>query len=142
MKHYDMTKVVTALALMTLISFGAFLYIAEAKSPDPASQEKKETAEEMSIYGEVQEVNTASGSLTVQYYDYDSDTEKAMELLSDKETKLENAASLGEIKKGDWVDVAYIVINGKNISRSIIVEKEEEFAVSEEEMTAAGSDEE
>lgn len=81
--------------------------------------------EELSIYGEAQAVDASANSITVQYYDYDSDEEKTMDVVSSKDTKIENAASLGEIKKGDWIDVTYSVSEGKNVAKSIIVEKEE-----------------
>lgn len=83
--------------------------------------------EELSIYGEVQSVDAAgAGSMTVQYYDYDADDEKAITIVLDTNTKLENAKSIADIKKGDWADVAYSSEGGKNIAKSVIVEKEEE----------------
>lgn len=86
--------------------------------------------EELSIYGEVQSVDTAgAGSVTVQYYDYDADDEKTIAVMLDANTKLENAGSLADIKKGDWADVVYSITDGKNIARSIIVEKEEEAVI-------------
>ena len=83
-------------------------------------------AQEISIYGEVKAVNPAVSSVTVQYYDYDSDEEKTIEIASDSNTKMENAATINDVKQGNWADVIYTVVNGKNIAKSIIVEKEEE----------------
>lgn len=86
-------------------------------------------AEELSIYGEIQAVDTeGSGSLTVQYYDYDSDDEKTVTISLDAGTKFENANSINDIVKGDWADVTYSANGAKNIALSIIVEKEEEIA--------------
>ena len=82
--------------------------------------------QEISIYGEVKAVNPTASSVTVQYYDYDSDEEKSIEITSDSNTKMENAATINDIKQGNWADVIYTVINGKNVAKSIIVEKEEE----------------
>lgn len=90
------------------------------------AQEEADTVKELSVYGEVQDVSQASNSISVQYYDYDSDEEKMIELVSDSNTKIENAASLAEITKGSWVDVIYAAAGGKNIAKSILVEKEEE----------------
>ncbi|MBI5144473.1 MAG: hypothetical protein HZA30_05345, partial [Candidatus Omnitrophica bacterium] len=42
-----------------------------------------------------------------------------------KDTTIENAAKLDEIKQGNWVDVTYSVSGGKDVAKSIIVEKEE-----------------
>ena len=39
---------------------------------------------------------------------------------------MENAATINDIKQGNWADVIYTVTDGKNIAKSIIVEKEEE----------------
>lgn len=93
--------------------------------------EKTIQPQEVSIYGEVRAVNTAAGSMTVQYYDYDSDEEKSIEITTDSNTKMENASSLADIKQGNWADVMYGVVNGKNVAKSVIVEKEEEAPAAE-----------
>lgn len=82
--------------------------------------------QEISIYGEVKAVNVAANSMTIQYYDYDSDEEKTIEITADKDTKLENATTIGDVKQGNWADVIYTASSGKNIAKSIIIEKEEE----------------
>lgn len=97
----------------------------------PVSEQIDQTmaTEEQSIYGEVQSVDTeGAGSLTVQYYDYDADDEKTITIALDTNTKLENANSAADIKKGDWADVVYSTSDGKNKAISVIVEKEEEAA--------------
>lgn len=96
----------------------------EAVAPAPAAAPVQ--PQEISIYGEVKAVNPAASSVTVQYYDYDSDEEKSIEITSDSNTKMENAAAINDVKQGNWADVIYTVVNGKNIAKSIIVEKEEE----------------
>ncbi len=96
----------------------------EASSPAPApiafSQDK-----EMAIYGEVQTINTQENALAVQYYDYDSDSEKTADIGINADTKLENAVTISDIKKGDWVDVTYTSVDGKNTAKAVTVEKEE-----------------
>ncbi|MDP3803981.1 MAG: hypothetical protein Q8Q87_00350, partial [Candidatus Omnitrophota bacterium] len=79
----------------------------------------------LSVYGEVQSVNDVSDSIVVQYYDYDSDEERAMEIISDKDTTIEGRAAIGDIKQNDWVDVVYSVKGAKNIAAAIKVEEEE-----------------
>jgi len=114
-----------------------------ALTPPPAATnvpmtippEEGAAARELSVYGEVQAVNADTNSMNVQYYDYDSDEEKTVDMLANKDTKIENAASLANIAKGDWVDVTYAAADGKNVARSIIVEKEEKEA----EPAAAGA---
>lgn len=98
-----------------------------AQSPAPAAPAGDEAAQpkDLSIYGEVQSVNAASNTMSVQYYNYDTDEEKTINISTDKGTKIENVASLGDIKKGDWADVTYAVDGAKNVAKAIIVEKEE-----------------
>ena len=101
----------------------------ESVLPAPAASEKAVQPQEISIYGEIKSVNPAASSMTVQYYDYDSDEEKSIEITTDNGTKMENAATISDIKQDNWADVIYTVIGGKNIAKSIIVEKEEEAPV-------------
>ena len=98
----------------------------EAPALAPAASEKSAPPEEISIYGEIKTVNPAANSITVQYYDYDSDQEKSIEITADTNTKIENTATINDIKQGNWADVIYAIINGKNIAKSIVVEKEED----------------
>ncbi len=93
--------------------------------PATAPAEPAAKTNELSIYGEVQAVNIQAASISVQYYDYDNDEEKTLEVSLDKDSKLENVKAIGEVKKGDWVDVTYAVIAGKNTAKMISVEKEE-----------------
>ena len=80
---------------------------------------------EMAIYGEVQAVNAAAGTISIQYYDYDSDSEKTSVVSIGADAKMENAYTVSDIKKGDWVDVTYVVSAGKNAAKMVSVEKEE-----------------
>ena len=123
------------LAILVLGLFTVQGYCQDNQNPTPAATEAVTAApdatlaaqpQEISIYGEVKAVNPAASSMTVQYYDYDSDEEKSIEITSDSSTKMENAAAIGDVKQGNWADVIYTVTNGKNIAKSIIVEKEEE----------------
>lgn len=80
---------------------------------------------EMAIYGEVQTINVQENTLAVQYYDYDSDSEKTADIAINTGTKLENAIVLSDIKRGDWVDVTYTSTGGKFAAKVVTVEKEE-----------------
>lgn len=99
-----------------------------AQTPQAAPVDEAAKMAELSIYGEVQTVNAQAGSISVQYYDYDNDEEKTMEVVLDKDSKMENVKVVGEIKKGDWVDVTYVSAGGKNIIKMVSVEKEEPAA--------------
>ncbi len=95
------------------------------KDSEVASTEAAGKTNELSIYGEVQAVNAGASSITVQYYDYDNDEEKTLEVALDNDSRLENVKAIGEVKAGDWVDVTYIVIDGKNRASIVSVEVEE-----------------
>lgn len=109
-----------------------------AAAPAPAVSMQ---AKEIAIYGEIKIVNPAANSVSVQYYDYDSDEEKTIEVFSGKETKIENAPSLADIRNGDWADVTYTVSEGKNVAKTIKVEKELPTAASETDATEEPSEE-
>jgi hypothetical protein len=91
----------------------------EAAAPAPSK--------DVPIYGEVQSVNAAANSMTVLYYDEETYEEKSIDLIVDKDTKLENAKALADIKEGDWVDATYTAAEGKNKASLVKVEKEEEL---------------
>jgi len=135
-----MNKKIVFLSLLVLASMIILTVSSQAqdaeKLVEPAATivsdqvDKTMASEEMSIYGEIQSVSAeGAGSMTVQYYDYDADDEKTIVMALDANTKLENAGSVADIKKGDWADVTYSSDGAKNKALSIIVEKEEEIAV-------------
>lgn len=135
MRLYNLRVILLAAIIISTATILAFSQ--ENPTPPPAQDQtqsaspvKEETShpKEISIYGEVQAVNAAASSMTVQYYDYDSDEERAVEIVTDAASKIENAAMLNDIKQGDWVDVTYLVKDSKNIAQSIVVEKEEALA--------------
>ena len=142
MKRYIICVLMVALVLV-LVAIPAFSQdnkpakeeAAPAAVTTPAPTPETVKTGELSIYGEVQAVNVPTSSMTVQYYDYDNDEEKSIEIAVDKDTKLENAKAIDEIKKGDWVDVNYMSGGGKNMAKMISVEKEE--PVTEEAAPAA-----
>lgn len=135
MKKAKLCFLTAVAALMLVITNMAFAQDSQAPATDKDAQgtsvqqvvkeEAPQAAKDLSIYGEVQSVNAAANSIIVQYYDYDSDEEKTSDILADKDTKIENASGIADIKKGDWVDVTYVALDGKNTAKSIIVEKEE-----------------
>lgn len=140
MRCYKLVYALTIALVLTILTNPIF---SQEETQAPAAKETEAQPEELSIYGEVQAVDEDSNSLSVQYYDYDSDEEKTIEIGVDKDTKIENAAKLDEIKQNNWVDVTYSVSAGKNIAKSIIVEKEEvPVEAASEEAPAKAPDEE
>ncbi len=93
--------------------------------PIAAPAEEAPKINELSIYGEVQNINPQTSTIAIQYYDYDNDEEKTIEITVNKDSKLENVKATEEIKKGDWADITYVVADGKNMAKLVSVEKEE-----------------
>ncbi|MCM8760997.1 MAG: hypothetical protein NC938_03400 [Candidatus Omnitrophica bacterium] len=117
--------------LVATIFTVSFALTASSQTEDKAVSAATAAPREIAIYGEIQAVDTAAGTIDIQYYDYDSDSEKTATIIVDKESKLENANTLSDIKKGDWADVTYVINGGKNVARLIMVEKEEVQPVTE-----------
>ena len=97
----------------------------EVAVPPQTESVKAANPEEISIYGEIKSVNIAANSITVQYYDYESDNEKSIEIIADNNTKMEGAPAISDIKQGNWADINYTVVNGKNVAKSVVVEKDD-----------------
>ena len=100
------------------------LFVSQGFCQESASSSDKD----LSIYGEVKSVNIAENSIVVEYYDYDSNAEKTIDIATDNNTKLDGILSINYIKQGNWADIDYAVVNGKNMAKSISVEKEEDTA--------------
>ena len=94
-------------------------------TPAQTTSAEASKAEEISIYGEIKSVNIATNSVVVQYYDYDSDNEKSIEIMTDNNTKIEGVLAVTDIKQGNWADINYTLVNGKNVAKSIVVEKDD-----------------
>lgn len=87
--------------------------------------------QKISVYGEIKAVNNAGNSLIVECYNDKNDTKKTVEIERNDGTRVEWELGLDGIKQGYWADIDYVVVNGKNIAKLIIVEK----------MESAGSEE-
>lgn len=130
MKLSHLKVYLAACMLVSLIAIPAFSQepgsapAQEVQAPAPVADTAPQ-AKEIAIYGEVQSVDAPANTLSVQYYDYDSDSEKTAVIAIAPDTKMENASALGDVKKGDWVDVTYVVKDGKNAANVVTVEKEE-----------------
>ena len=128
MKKYFVCLSTACVAMMILITPVFSQRVTQAAvNEDPIQTQEDVKADELSIYGEIQSVNAQAASITVQYYDYDSDEEKTLEAVFDKNSKLENVKAIDEIKKGDWVDIICTTAAGKNIVLTLSVDKEDLF---------------
>lgn len=135
---------VLAMGVLCLPAFSQDTKAEPAQGPEPvaapaaapAVAEESSQAKELSVYGEVQSVNAEANTISVQYYDYDSDQEKTADIVADKDTKIENVSGIDKIDKGDWIDIIYVVRDAKNVAKSMIVEKEEPEAPVAEKVAA------
>ncbi len=129
--------------LFILVIFPVIMVLAQENQPSVKESSATESTtpaqpEEFSIYGEIVSVDQASNSIRAQYYDYDSDEERTINIMLDKNTSLENAKTLADIRQNDWADISYVVSDAKFVAKSIKVEKEEEVSPEE----ASGESEE
>jgi len=90
----------------------------------PAETAPSGESETQWLWGEVASVDAAAGKITVKYLDYDTDTEKQMEIISDAKTTFDNVKGLDEIKPQDTVSIDYAAGPiGAIIAKHISVEK-------------------
>lgn len=139
-------RILAVAAIVLACAIPAFSQEAKVTAaPAPAAPEVKAEAApstDIAIYGEVRSVNATANSLTVLYYDEESYEEKTVDLIADKDTKIENAPALSGIKEGDWVDATYKLKDGKNVATLVKLEVEEEEAATPDTSPAETSEEE
>ena len=94
------------------------------KEAEPKTEPVKAEEDLEWAWGDVVSVDMEKGQLSVQYLDYETDTEKEIAFYIDEKTVFENAQNLGEIRPQDSASVDYAITNeGKNVARLISVEK-------------------
>lgn len=88
------------------------------------------------LWGEVVSVDSTNKTLLVKYFDYETDSERQINIVVDDKTTYENVSSIDEITPLDTVSIDYIIdAKGKNIAENISVEKPEGSQVPQEEIT-------
>jgi hypothetical protein len=127
---------------IAVVSFLVFVSRVSAQEQAPSADDfLAQTAQEATLewlWGEATQVDLANGTVTVQYLDYDTDTEKTMAVTLDDKTRFENAASVADIAVGDTLSIDYTSVGGTIRARNISVEK----AVPEETSTQGAIQEE
>ena len=108
-----------------LMSTG-IVFSQEQAADKPPAQEVPSEPETLWIWGEVVSVDAAAKKILVKYLDYETDSEKEINIVVDDKTTYENVESVGEIKPQDILTVDYIINpDGYNIARNISIEKPE-----------------
>jgi len=123
-------KIKMSLVLGIMFSFilisTCLVFSQEEAVEKPAAQELPSEPEALWIWGDVVSVDTAAKKILVKYLDYETDTEKEINIDVDDKTSYENVKSVDEIKPQDTLSVDYIInLDGSNIARNISVEKPE-----------------
>jgi len=77
------------------------------------------------VWGEVIGVDAPGKTLTLKYLDYETDQEKEIALAVEDSTTYDNVKSLEEIRLKDNLSIDYVSKDGKNIAKSISLEKSE-----------------
>ncbi len=121
-------KMILVLGIMfsfILISTG-LIFSQEQAAEKPPAQEVPSEPETQWIWGEVVSVDTAAKKILVKYLDYETDTEKEINIVVDDKTTYENVKSVDEIKPQDTLSIDYIINpDGRNIAKNISIEKPE-----------------
>ncbi len=81
------------------------------------------------VWGEITALDPQNKEVTINYFDYETDTEKELKLSMSDNTRYENINSINDLKLHDTISVDYILgADGKYTARNISVEKPEEPA--------------
>jgi len=123
-------KIKTSLVLGVMFSFilmsTGLIFSQEQAAEKPPAQEVPSEPETQWIWGEVVSVDTAAKKILVKYLDYETDSEKEINIDVDGKTTYENIKSVDEIKPQDTLSIDYIINpDGRNIAKNISVEKPE-----------------
>ncbi|MBP7056343.1 MAG: hypothetical protein KBB52_05790 [Candidatus Omnitrophica bacterium] len=86
-----------------------------------------------SIYGEIVSVNKTADQMIVEYADYRNNDKKIILIERDNNTEIKWKEGLKGIERGYFADVDYVVESGKNIAKTIIIEKEKSLDSEERE---------
>lgn len=138
-------KNITFLAIIVLLCVNSGIVFAEDNTGAMQAEVSGENAEQKAVadngsdsgaqwqWGEVVSVDLPNNTVKLKYLDFDTDTEKVMDLVVDEKTAYENIKSLGELKAQDTASIDYMLgSDGKAVIRNISVEKPEALTVPEE----------
>ncbi len=124
-------RITVILALLVLVSAGLALSEDSAgpqATSAPALQESNDSSTQW-VWGEVVNVDSLGKAFTLKYLDYETDQEKELPLTVDDATSYQNFKSLDDIQPKDNLSIDYIAKDGKNIAKSISLEKSESASV-------------
>jgi hypothetical protein len=101
---------------------------AQTKSQSQTQSPSAPEADLQWLWGEIVAVNSQNKEMKVKYIDYDSDTEKEVNIYVDDKTTFENVDTLDAIKPQDGVSIDYVISDtGKFIAKNVSLEKAEDM---------------
>lgn len=113
-------------SFILLINTGVVFSEGEATENPTVKEALSVDTEAQWIWGDAVSIDTAAKTVLVKYLDYETDTEKEINISVDDKTAYENVKSIDEIKLQDTLSVDYIISpEGKNIAKNISVERPE-----------------
>lgn len=121
-------KISVLLAISVLIAAG-LAFSEEQGEIKPTTMVAPQAANDSNtqwVWGEVTVVDAQNKTLTLKYLDYEADQEKEIALTIDDTASYENVKALEDIQPKDNLSVDYITKDGKNIAKSISLEKAED----------------
>lgn len=125
-------RITVILALLILFSAGLVLGEdqtepnASLATPAPAAfPENSDSVNTQWVWGEVVSIDASNKTLLLKYLDYETDQEKEISIIIDDSTSYDNIRTLGEIRPKDNLSIDYIPKDGKNIAKTIGLEKAE-----------------
>ncbi len=123
-------RIKTTLLLGIMLSFilisAGSVFSQEQTAGKPPAQEAPPEPETQWIWGDVVSADTAAKKILVKYLDYETDTEKEINIEVNDKTTYENVKSIDEIKPMDTLSVDYMINpDGRNIAKNISVEQPE-----------------
>ncbi|MDO8661809.1 MAG: hypothetical protein Q7K98_01125 [Candidatus Omnitrophota bacterium] len=136
-------KITVILVLSILVSAGLALSEDSAgtqATSAPALPESSDSSTQW-VWGEVVNVDSLGKAFTLKYLDYETDQEKELSLTVDDATSYQNFKSLDDIQPKDNLSIDYIAKDGKNIAKSISLEKTESASLENKTETDAASPE-
>lgn len=135
-------KVTVILALLILTGTSILLSEDLPVPQEAASASTPKTGNDLNTqwaWGEVVNVDAQNKSVTIKYLDYELDQEKELSLTTDDSTTYDNIKSFGEIQPKDNLSIDYVTVEGKNIAKSISLEKPEAAPVANKAKPTVGT---
>lgn len=128
-------KILGIFVFIIFIAMATFVAFAEEAVVAASAQNEVDT---QWAWGEVTSLGSQAKTLSLKYFDYETDQEKELVLTVDEKTAYENIKSFDEIKVKDTLSIDYAAgPENKNIAKNISFEKPDTLAPAPQEPAAS-----